>query len=106
MKRRRAAFCRRAEQRRLEPSSRLLDRFHVRVRRPSQLAASGQHCRLRASRIEPDVEHVLLALEIGAAALLAAIVCAREIRKRPREPRIGAFARKDLLRPLHHRDIE
>ena len=96
-----ATFGDRAGQRRAEPSARLFDRFQVGVGWP-RVETLAQHRGLRATRIEPHVQHVLFLVERRALAILALDSWRYEVSRRTPEPRVGAFGFEDSFRRFHH----
>ena len=79
------------EQRALEPAAMLIASLEVHVRRPRQLAAERQHRLVARSGVEPDVQNVALALELGAATGRAGESVRNEFRERALVPRVGAI---------------
>ena len=102
-----AARRRRGQQRRVEPAAVLVRALEVEVdllARRQQLALG--HRRPRHTRLEPDVDDVVLLVERAPAAGAGRRVRRQQLGGRPREPRVRALATEDLRHVLDNLGVE
>ena len=93
------------QQRALEPAAVLVAALEVEVGGPRQFLAERQHGLVARAGVEPDIEDVALALELGAAAGGAREPLRDELLDRPLVPGVGAVGVEDRRRLLHEAQV-
>ena len=104
--RRRAPRAETDQQRALEPAAVLVGAFEVQRQRPAQLRVVELHAFVARSGIEPDIEDVLLPLEVAAAARRAAHAGRQEVGQVPLVPGVRPMLLEQLGGALDNRRVE